>query len=261
MGKGRALVERIGNNGTVDYETAGQFGFIYETTSVIQPKYEIGDRVELSDGREYRYCLSTTALVTVMGCQFVSPGIVAYIAAITPAAIGDKSVVVSAQTHDALVVDELKGGYIIIFKAGVQQFRGIIGNAVSAANAAVTVYLDGPLDATVTTSSAYEIYGNPYRYIEQSSSITHGRIGPPAVAVAAAGQFVWVQTKGPIFLNPQATVINNEGIGVNFRHDGSIEATATSLGATVPDTATTQSAGYRMSGSASGNGPLIMLGG
>ncbi len=259
MSRGRATVERLGKIGNVAYETASQFGFIYETSTVKSTKYEIGDRVELDDGREYRYCLSTTALITVMGCHFVSPGIISYTAAVIPAAIGDSLVVVPAATHSALVVDELKGGYMIIFKAGVQQFRGIIGNVASAANAAVTVYLDGALDATVTTSSAYEVYGNPYRYIEQSNSITHGRIGPPAVAVAASGQFVWVQVKGPIFLNPQATVINNEGVGVNFRHDGSIEAVATALGATVPDTATTQYAGYRMSGSASGNGPLVML--
>lgn len=259
MPKGKAIIERLGHQGLVQHENAAMWNFIYSTSTVKNPTYDIGDRVELSDGREYRYCLSTTALITVLGCHFVSPGIIAYIAAIVPAAVGDSKVVVSAQTHDALAIDELKGGYIVIFKGGVQQFRGIIGNAVSAENAAVTVYLDGNLDATVTTSSAYEVYGNPYRYVEQSGDLTHGRIGPPAVAVAAAGQYVWVQTKGPIFINPQDTVIENEGIGVNFRHDGTIEAVATALGATVPETATTQYAGFRISGSAAGNGPLIML--
>ena len=254
------MVERVGQIGNVAYETASQFGFIYETTSVKQPKYEIGDRVVLDDGREYRYCLSTTALITVMGCMFVSPGLVGYTAAVLPAAIGDKVVTVPAATHAAAFVkDELKGGYVVIFKGGVQQFRGIIGNDASAINAAVVLYLDGALDATVTTSSAYEVYGNPYRYVSQGSASTHGKIGPPAVAVAASGQFVWVQTKGPIFLNPQATAINKEGVGVNFRHDGSVEAVATSLGATVPSTGTTQYAGYRISGNASDNGPLIML--
>ena len=259
MSKGIAICDRLGHQGLVGHEDAGNWDHIYSTSSVKDPKWDIGDRIELPDGREYRYCLSTTALITVMGCHFVSPGIISYTAAVIPAAINDKSVVVPAATHAALVVDELKGGYLIIFKAGVQQFRGITGNAASDANAAVTLYLDGGLDATVTTSSAYEVYGNPYRYVEQSSAITHGRIGPPAVAVAASGQYVWVQTKGPIFLNPQATVIDNEGIGVNFRHDGSIESVAIALGATVPNTATTQYAGFRISGSASGNGPLIML--
>ncbi len=260
MSKGNAICDRLGHQGLVGHETAGGHDFIYVTSTVKDPKWDIGDRVELADGREYRYCLSTTALITVMGCQFVSPGIISFTSAVIPAAIDDRSVVVPAATHAALVVDELKGGYIIIFKAGVQQFRGIIGNAVSAANAAVTIYLDGALDATVTTSSAYEVYGNPYRYIRQTSGLqVHGYIGPPAVAVAAAAQYVWCQTKGPIFINPRAAVINNEGTGVYWGGDGSLDAAATTFGATVPDDVSTQYAGFRISGNASDNGPLIML--
>ena len=83
--------------------------------------------------------------------------------------------------------------------------------------------------------------------------------GVPAVYVSAADLYFWCQTRGPCFVAPQATMINNEGVGAMFRHDGSLEAVATAIGGTVPDTDGTQYAGFRIIGSADGNGPLFML--
>ena len=162
MTKGKANTVYMGRASLVQLGDAPDWGFIYSTSLVRDPKWDIGDRVVLPDGREFRYAKSTEALITPMACNFTLDGLVGYTAAVTSAAVDDLSVVVPAATHAALTVDELRGGFITIFKAGVVQFRGIIGNAVSAENAAITVYLDGPLTATVTTSSAYEVWANPW---------------------------------------------------------------------------------------------------
>lgn len=262
MAQGKWKRVLLGIQGLVGHKQAPDWGFIYRTSTVRDEKWNIGDSVELPDGRVYRYGLSTTALITPMGCQFVSPGVISYTSAVIAAAIGDREVTVPAATHAAAFAkDELRGGYVTIFKAGVIQFRGIIGNDYSAINAAVTLYLDGDLDATITTSSAYEVFGNPYRYLQQSagSPNLHGFAGPPAVAVSAAAMFFWVQTQGPTFINPQSTLISNEGTGGCWRGDGSLEATATALGGTIPSDDTSQIAGYRMGGNATDAGPLFML--
>jgi len=258
MAKGKASALYLHRAGLVGHKTAPDWGFIYSTSLTKDSKWNIGDRVVLPDGREFRYSRSTEALITPMAAAFTLNGAIAYTSAVIPAAIGDIDVVVPAVTHDALDEDELRGGYVTIFKAGVIQFRGIIGNSVSAANAAVTIYLDGPLDDTVTTSSAYEVWANPWSALEQGTSAV-GKAGVPAIAVSAALMYFWCQIRGPIFINPQSTLVDKEGVGGMFRIDGSLEAVATAIGGTVPANDGTQYAGFRMGGSATGNGPLFML--
>jgi len=63
------------------------------------------------------------------------------------------------------------------------------------------------------------------------------------------------------WVSPQPTVNNNEGVGCMWRQDGSLEAVATALTATVPNGDSTQYAGHRVAGSEDGNGPLFNLNG
>ncbi len=252
--------------GLVEGSAGGSsWGFIYQASLVKHPDYFVGDRVILPDGREFRYAKSSTVLNTSEACHFDQTGIIGYTAAVIAAAIGATSVIVPAAAHAALAVDELRGGYVTIFGSvsdgADMMFRGIVGNSVSANGAAVTLYLDGPLDVAIDTSSAYEVWQNPYQSLGHTSgSPALGKVGPPAVYVDAASKFFWVQIRGPIFQNPQATLIENEGLGGNWRGDGSLDAVATALGGlTIPDVSTTQYAGYRMVGDATNNGPLFML--
>ncbi len=267
MAKGKARTTLLAHSvGYVEGNEGGSsWGFIYTTSLVKHPGYNLGDRVVLPDGREFRYCFSMAALNTSEACYFTQTGLIAYTAAVTAAAIGDVSVVVPAATHAVLTQDQLRGGYVVIFGSvsdgADMMFRGITGNGASVANAAVTIFLDGPLDVAVDTSSAFEVYKNPYAGLTHTAGSPNigGRLGPPAVYVDAASKYFWAQVRGPMFQNPQSTVVNNEGLGIMWRGDGSLESVAQSLGATVPDVNTTQYAGYRMVGDYSGNGPLIFL--
>ncbi len=266
MAKGKARTTMLAHtSGLVEGSAGGSsWGFIYQTSTVQPSGYFVGDRVILPDGREFRLAKSSTVLNTSEACHFDQTGIIAYTAAVIAAAIGATTVVVPAATHAALATDELRGGYVTIFGSvsdgADMMFRGIVGNSVSVANAAVTLYLDGPLDVAVDTSSAYEVWQNPYQSLGHTTgSPTLGKVGPPAVYVDAADKYFWVQIRGPIFQNPQATLIENEGLGGNWRGDGSLDSVANALGATVPDVSTTQYAGYRMVGDAANNGPLFML--
>lgn len=262
MAKGKYKQQFVGMQGSIQSDRYGDWEFIYKTSTSKDSPYNIGDLVVLPDGREYRYGLSTTALITPMACQFTSSGLIAYTAFVVAAAVGDKSITCPAAAHDVYVVDELRGGYVVIFKSGVTQFRGIVGNDATAANVAFVIYLDGGLDATITTSSAIEVYGNPYRYMGQTAGNPNGNGfgGPPAVAVSAASMYFWMQTKGPTFINPQSTLTaSNEATAGVWRSDGSMEALATAYTGVIPTDDTSQYAGYRMGGSYTGNGPLFYL--
>ncbi|MBE3139511.1 MAG: hypothetical protein IMZ53_02905 [Thermoplasmata archaeon] len=262
MSRGKNIRELMGIQGLVSSVDMPDWGFIYDVSTVKHPNYNVGDSIDLPDGRGYRYGLSTSALATNLGCQFESSGLIAITTASTAAAIGDKKVVVPAATHAALAKDELRGGYIIIYLNGPAQFRGIIGNDASVSAAAVTIYLDGPLTIAVTTSSKFEVFGNPWRYLVQTAGNPNGNgfAGPPAATVSAAAMYFWCQTKGPTNLAVQSTLTGtNEATAGMWRGDGSIEAIATALGATIPTDDTSQYAGYRMGGNYTDNGPLFML--
>ncbi len=265
MTKGKARTDYIGGAGSVLKQNSPTWGFIYETSTIQSERHNIGDRVVLPDGREFRYAKSASVLNTSEACHFTGAGKVAYTSATESVAVGKFEVTVPAATHDALAEDELRGGFVIIFGSvsdgADMMFRGILGNPASIEDAALTLTLDGPLDVAIDTSSAYEVYENPWAALEHTTgSPSSGKAGPPAVYVSAASMYFWCQTKGPVFQNPQSTVIANEGLGVNWRGDGSLDAVATALGGlTIPDVSTTQYAGFRMMGDATNNGPIIWL--
>jgi hypothetical protein len=264
MAKGKAQVKYLGQEGLISSMDAPDWSFIYETSTVKDANFNLGDRIVLPDGREYRYAKSSSALNTSESCNFTATGLVAYTAATAAVAVGETEVTVPAATHTAVTKDELRGGFVVIFGSvsdgADMMFRGIIGNPASSADAALTLYLDGPLDVAIDTSSAYEVYQNPWAALSHTTgSPTLGKAGPPAAYVSAASTYFWCMTAGPIFQNPQSTVTENEGVGVMWRADGSLESVAQSLGATVPDVDTTQYAGFRMMGDYSGNGPVVWI--
>ncbi len=259
MGKGKAIVEYYQVKG-VSNSDVPSWAHIYSVSSERDARWNIGDRFVLADGREFRYAKSSGICASGQSIDFAATGVQAYTNASVAAAIGDTEVTVGANTHTAIATDELRGGYFVSWPAADKdQFRGVIGNDSSDANAAIKVYLDGPLTVALTTSTGCELYENPWANVIEASNAALGKGGVPAVYVSAANKYFWVQTRGPCFVAPQSTMVNNEGVGAMFRHDGSLEAVATALGATVPDTDGTQYAGYRMIGSYSGNGPLFML--
>lgn len=249
--------------GMVGLGSTPDWSFIYEASTIKPANWNIGDHVKLPDGREYVLAKSSAACYSAQAVETTAIGVVGTQLSVA-AAIGDKSVTVAAATHDALAKDALRGGYLIVhYIAGInfdEQVRGIIGNDVSAANAAIKVYLDGPLTTAVTTSGTLvEVFQNPFAAVRKSSLITLAKLGVPAVYVSAANMYFWVQTQGPTFVAPQSGVVNGQ-LGAFWRNDGSLQDANTALTCTVLATyGTSQYAGYTLEGNYSGNGPLFML--
>jgi hypothetical protein len=249
------------------YETqVPNINFLYQTPSTTKPTgWDIGDKVVLPDGREFRLALSlgNNALFAAHGVQFTYTGYTSYTAFATNHAQGATEITIPAATHAALSTDELRGGYVIIFDGATDLntcVRGIVGNDSADANAAFDVQLDGQIhNAIVASTEACEVYQNPWKGMEVASNSALPIAGVPTTTVSAAANYFWVQTKGICWVAPQANVGDNGGMLTMWRHDGSIESAETALAVTVPSADRSQIAGYCIQGSQAGNGPLLML--
>lgn len=266
MAKVTLRTVRLGEAGLVQSVTRGMHDFLYRVSTVKDPKWNVGDEVEIGGGRKAVYAKNKgdNALYAAHGCEFTLTGLVSYTAFATNHAVGDTTITIPAATHAALTEDELVGGFVIIFDGSSDYYtttRMITGNAVSAANAAITVYLDGELSYAVTSgTSAVEVYRNPYSAIDVASNAAKPKAGVPMAYVPASESYFWILKEGICWVAPQSTVGNDHGgVGICWRHDGSIEGTETALGGTVPAADGSQIAGYVVSGSQAGNGPLINL--
>jgi len=260
-GKNRQYV--VNGDKQVGYGSQATWDFIYEASTTKNPLYNLGDKVTLPDDREFRYAKALTEVHAAHGCEQTYTGLISYTSFVVAASAGDREITVPAATHAALTKDQLRGGMVIIFDGSDDSnttTRGILGNDASDADVAFKLYLDAKIHAAITTTNAIEVYRNEWEALQDGSSATNAKMGVPAVN-ATALQYFWVQTKGKTWIAPQGTVIGNEGMGVYWRHDGSLEAAATALGATVPDADSTQLAGHLVIGNYSGNGPIVYLNG
>lgn len=262
MSKGKAITDTVARPGQISHETAGQWDFLYETSTVKNPKYDIGDKVELPDGRVFRYAKSGAACVAGYGCNFKYSGAYTGYKAVTIAIdTGDRELTVAANTHDELSKDELKGGYVIIFQGGADlhtTVRGIIGNAAAAEDAAFKIYLDAAVTYDyVAATAATEVYRSPYADLRYSDG--YAIAGVPATYVSAASKYFWVQTSGITWVGSAVGVGDTHGqYGVYWAQtNGSLVSADNIFGVTIAEGNTSQYAGVTVTGSKSGDGPLL----
>ncbi|GAH87409.1 unnamed protein product, partial [marine sediment metagenome] len=117
-----------------------------------------------------------------------------------------------------IAAGELIGGYIVIFGTVSEEVnRRIVGNTVVTGGGDMTVMLDRPCPADIAVPTG-EIMASPYLNVqtdpfaapytgeEQSKSV----MGMPPIA-ATVGQYLWLQTWGPVWIAPSAGV----GVGAN----------------------------------------------
>lgn len=251
-------VKYIQDSGQVYHKEAGSWDFLYDVSVSKHPIWNLGDRAVLPDGREFRYAKSAAAITTNLGCVFTAAGYTAYTAAAVAAAIGAREITVPAATHAALTEDALTGGYVVLGSGGsTVQVRGILGNDAALENAAFKIQLDAPLTvAVVAASTGVETFQNPWAAIGQGTNVASPKAGVAATGVSGSGKYFWVQTKGWTFVAPQAGVTGKQ-VSVCWRHDGSLDT----LDNGIEDDAnvTAQIAGFRVEGTADGNGPLVFL--
>lgn len=231
MSKGKVKAYYEHSAGSVTPSDTLSYNYLYETSTVRNPKYNIGDRVVLPDGRVFRYGFATTAIAdknhALKFWNQLDDG-VTYVVPDSGQAVGDSSVHLTAA---GITLDELRGGYIIVHShaAHNDQFRGILGNTATDADGDITIFLDAPLTIAVTVAHGIEVIPNPYNNLRVTSADNgvagdhySSVAGMPNVLTTAADQYLWVQTWGPCWVNPKAFVPATGRRSVWFDDEGSI---------------------------------------
>jgi hypothetical protein len=236
---------------SIPRDFTGDYSLGLSTNDATQ-RHVLGTRNISWDGSVHKYVKAGTAFTSYqLGVwDEAAGGDVAYEVTGTTAVAGASELTI---TQGSITKDQYAGGYIILFHVtGGGEVYCVRGNDATVGTT-TKLYLDRPLAAAVIATDAIELYANPYSTVAQgNSSGTQSFVGVP-MALLTDTYFGWVKTWGPAFVAPQSTVGGAYTGGCYWRHDGSIDAAASS------GTVTTQYAGYVMTGSAAGNGPLIML--
>lgn len=216
-------------------------------------RFTFGTRAVSWDGSVYRYFKAGSTLVSYQAAIWHNA---------TSAGVGFESIGGASTAGSNIVTiseasiteDQYAGGYLLLFHAtGDGQVTAIRGNTASSGGK-VILYLDQPLPVDVSTSDNLELYANPWSDCRSGNSAsTRGFVGLPQ-SLTTSGSHGWAKTWGVTFISPQASVGGTGTPACYFRDDGSIDIRG-NIGAGITD----QYAGYKIVGSAAGDGPLIML--
>lgn len=265
--------------------TYGGWDFIYTASTVKDPRYNIGDRVVLPDGRVYRYALASGTVYTEWGCYkskktntvAVAPA-QASVSVTDPdsglattetaGAAGSRYVSVTidteigALTTGVLHENELHGGYIVVGNGSGQhpQMRMIVSHpALTSTGGTLTLKLDAPLASAVTAATTtIELMENPFYNLKADGSggdyVTF--LGMAAVT-ATSGQYFWVQTWGPCWITSDGNTCDSaRDRTIVFVGNGSV---VSSNDVTVESGLQIAGVALDTSGSGASNAPFCLL--
>lgn len=270
MAKGKARTKLLDHSVGLVEGASGDpsWNFLYETSTVRSPEFYPGDRVTLPDGRKFVYAKATNIVTShYQGLKFwaeLGDG-VGYVTADQGQAVGDSSVHITAA---GITQDQLRGGYVIIHThtAYDDQFRGILGNTATDTDGDITIFVDAPFTVAITTAFGVETYPNPFDSVRSRGAGGPGGdryssvAGMPTVLTTVANQYLWLQTWGPCWVNPQGILgytVTVDRRGLSFDFEGSI----TGQDVQTATTSKMQYAGYIINRESSGNGtgPPVMF--
>jgi len=186
------------------------------------------------DLRSYRYSRAANGLACGAGAHLGFTQDVNFCAVtVDLAAVGKYTLEITVANTDgrlgngAIGANELRGGYIIIFPNGMADVmnRMIVANtATIAGGGAMTITVDKPLAVALSPAPHAECIASPYLDVLYGHYDRQMIVGMPTVA-AVAGEFVWLQTWGPVWGTPGGVVwATVENTLAMFDGSGSIEA-------------------------------------
>jgi hypothetical protein len=197
-------------------------------------QYDIGTKWDFN-GKTYHYAYAGGTVTPNMGAKIKNEQDTQQRAIQANAAQYATEITITTVSPDGPSYDGtfaknyLKGGHVVVFPAAGMVYtfcRGIMGNDVLAAAGTLKLYLDAPIPYAITTSGHAEVMASPWANVVPNTS-THvtdnltACCGIPAVR-ATVGQWLWVQTWGPVWNSPHAGVgAAASDMGVYMLGDGS----------------------------------------
>jgi hypothetical protein len=214
-------INRIGGEGVGSRKGQG----IYEESSYA--KFDLGEKLELKDGREFRYANFGAAVGAGL---VVSQDVSATCAAesqgtMTAAAAGATEVVVTdATTLGSATADQFAGGYLhIVDDAGEAHQYRIKSNTAASSNAVTFTLYDG-LVVAVTTATDVAITGGLYNKLVGATGATDYIVSGVTPIAFTSGYYGWVQTRGIATVLSDGAITVGQTLMLSDNVAGSVEA-------------------------------------
>lgn len=176
---------------------------LYATSTTQPGGYQVGQLVYGTSGTAFRYSLVGASNLVMGNLLQASAQDTTYenMAVGTAGVAGDTSLQITNGTA-TITSQQFEGGQISIYTAGtiaigdVYNITGVTGTLTT--GGALTVYLDRPLRAAVSTSAKVNMKRSPWSGVIQFPVTTQTEI-PVGVAIAAStlATYAWVQSHGP----------------------------------------------------------------
>lgn len=179
--------------------------------------HNIGEKVHAAD-RIFRFAVAGEALAAgYLTTEPTGNTSLTNMAVITGTA-GTKEIVFTnaATTTTAGYFDE---GYVCVtYATGIGQTFKVRELPALVSGATSTVKLFDPIKVALDTTSKIDIVANPWNRVLHTATATLHPTGVPLVAVTAAGDFCWLQTRGVCAVFSDSTI----AAGSRVNQDGSV---------------------------------------
>jgi len=182
----------------------------------------IGTYMETADGRGYRYA-KNGAVATIAGKVYQSSALDATnlqpagsFLIVSAAVAAGATTVTCTNTGGSmtLAVNQLAGGYLSVTSVdGAGYLYRINGNAVAAAAATATIYLEDPIVVALTTSSTVHLLKHPYDGTVVEPGTPTGMIVGVPNAIFTAAYYYWIQTFGTCSVLFTGTGVAGKAVG------------------------------------------------
>lgn len=196
------------NHGVGRIGGAGNQG-IYEESSTA--KHNLGEKLELSDGRIFRYAsfAAATGAGLLVSQDVSATAIVATDGKLTAASAGATEVTYTdSSTVGSATKDQYAGGYLHIEDDAGEGYCYRIKSNTAASSNAVTFTLYDALQVAVTTATDVAVTGNPYSQVRAAVGTADYIVAGVTPIAFTVNYYGWIQTRGV------STVLNVGGAGI-----------------------------------------------
>ena len=191
-------VHRVGGPGTQ---------CIFEESST--PKHPLGEKVELSDGRVFRYAsiAATTAAGDIVSQDVSATAVVEKETGMTAAAVGATEVIITdSSTLGSATANQYAGGYLHTIDDAGEGYTYRIKSNTAASSNAVTFTLYDAVQVAITTATDAAITGNLYGKVRPALGSADYIAAGVAPRAFTADYYGWVQTRGIATVRVDAAV-------------------------------------------------------
>ena len=208
-------LDRIGGDG-------GQS--IYEESST--PKHRVGEKLELSDGRVFRYAsfAAATGAGLLVSQDISETAIVPTDGKLTAASAGATEVTYTdSGTVGSATLNQYAGGYLHITDDAGEGYQYRIKSNTAASSNAITFTLYDGLEVAVTTDTDVAVTGSLWNNLIGASATDYVVCGVTPISFTV-NYYGWVQTRGIATVLADGTITAGGNLTLSDGVTGAIQA-------------------------------------